>query len=93
MLAVDVSDTICPPYLSTKYLWLFFVIKGEQQELYFWTCNESMADQKLAESTYMICIFELKFLMLVSPCVNEPKLSQNWANDSGNSACYYGKPA
>ena len=39
--------------------WLFWVMNGELWELYFRTCTASVEDQKLAESAYMICFFEL----------------------------------
>ena len=79
--------------ISTAYLWLFLEMNSEPWELYFQTCTTAVADQKLAESTDMICFFELWLLFLVSTCVTEPKSPQNWANDTADLACYHIKPA
>ena len=53
------SDRIRSSNLSNPGLWLFLGIYDEPWDLYFWACTASVALQKLAESTYMICFFEL----------------------------------
>ena len=77
MLAVDILTESVHPNLSNVGLWLFLEMYDEPRELYFWTCTASAACQKMAESTCMICFFELQLSLLVSPCVSKENSPQH----------------
>ena len=57
MLTVDILTEYVHPNLSKMGLWVFLELYNEPRELYFLTCTAFVGFEKLAESTYMICVF------------------------------------